>query len=98
MPISGVATNGSAMITECRYKSVSLALQESNTFFTDIQCQWWPVGALQFFLVHVWNLAGVVAIALDNLVQTALISKPNAIDLVSRMLIVAHSFHLYKLK
>jgi len=46
----------------------------------------------------VWNLAVVVAIALDNLVQAALTSKPNAIDLVSWMLIAAHGHHLYKLK
>jgi len=92
------ATNGSEMTIEQRHKSVSLVLQESQSFITNTQCSRKPVRPFQLFLVHVWNLAGVVAIALDNLVQAALASKPNSIDLVSRMLIAAHGYHLCELK
>ena len=98
MADSQAVDNGNESMSVDRGSSSALCLQESNSFFTDIQCQWQPVCALQFVLAPVWNLAVVVAIALDNLVQTALMSKPNTIDLVSWMLIVADSCHLHKLK
>jgi len=83
MPISRASNNSSETITEWRYKSVSLALQESQSFITNIQYSGKPVRPFQLFLVHVRDFVVVVAIALDDFIQTTLTCKPNSIDLVS---------------